>query len=482
MTDNIARALARLQDPDAWQRAQVAMALSNLRDARVVAAMAQALRDDSDPTVRANAALCLGVNRAHEHERDLLSAMHDRNEIVRERAATALAQLGTPDALHALINGLDDTHAFVRNRCAYLLGASRHANAIDPLMELLNHRDASSRSVAAWALGVLTAREAVPALLRLLQDSAPVVRGNAAWALGEFADESLIPPLIGRLKDTSPDVRAKAAWALGALGSATASTAPLAPLIRLLDDYAEVQDDSAHIFVCQYAAEALTQLQTPPALEAVARWRPEAQARLAPYRVREMIRAFAHPQAETRESALQAVIAMGEDVVPLLIDALKHRHPRVRGGAVRALGLLKAREAVPMLLLALADDDLGVWSQAVAALGAMGEETLLTSALKSDKTRVKHGAALALWRLARAEAAFPYVLIVARDNDVIVQTSAVTSLWLQPDERATATLQAVLTPEDTMLNRYVVQALQAIKTPLAVGIAQRWVIEVLGQG
>jgi HEAT repeat protein len=479
LSDDTQALLEALRSPDTPVRAAAAIQASALRDPALIPALLALLADD-DATVRANAAAGLGNQRAQEALPALVECLRDPHEIVRERALTALAQLGTPEVIEPIIAMLDDPNGFVRNRAAYVLGSSRDPRAIDPLIELLDHPEASTVGVAAWALGSLGAAPAIGPLTRLLRARSAAVRGNAAWALGEMGDPALVSPLIDLLKDSDPEVRGKTAWALGTLGAATGDHRMLKPLLRLLDDFAEVRDSSAHTFVCQYAAEALTQIGTPEALAAVAAWRPRAQQALLPYRQREMIRGLAHADMGVRDEAVKALAALGDEAVPGLLDALKHRSARVRQGAARALGEMQASQAADALLVALADEDVGVWSQATAALARIAPAPLLKLALESRRHRVKLGAAIALWRIQRDEAAFPYLLIALHDSDFVVQGSAVTSLWLQPDERALAALQTLLTPQDTMMNRYVIQALQAIGTPHALGTIQHWWHETFG--
>ncbi len=480
--DEIDQLMERLRSGYAQARQEAAIALATRRDARVVAALLPLIADP-DATIRANAASGLGLNRATEATAALLPLLDDPNEIVRERAITALAQIGTDDVVEPIIAKLADPNGWVRNRAAYVLGASGDARAIDPLIELLDSHEAATVGVAAWALGQLQARPAIPPLLKLLRARDPQVRANAAWALGEMADPALISPLIDALRDDVPDVRAKAAWALGTLGSSLNDTRPETPLTRLLEDFSEVHDQAAHVFVAQYAAEALMQLGTESARAAVERWRPLARQRLIPYRVREMTRGLAHPDAPMRDAAVRALVDEGPAVIPQMIAALDHKQARVRQGAARVLGELKAAEAVHKLLMALADEDVGVWSQATAALAKLpaAADALKLALANTQHGRVKLGAAVALWRQERYEPAFHWLLIALRDEDVVVQGSAITSLWSQPDERALATLQTLLTPADTMMNRYVIQALQSIGSPRALGTVQHWLNEVFPQ-
>lgn len=478
-TPSIERLLAYLTSDDVQDRRAAAIELAQRQDERVIQALLNALQD-TDSTVRANAASGLGVNGAQEAIDPLIARLQDEHDIVRERSATALAQIGTGRAIEPLIDALDDSGTWARNRIIYVLGASGDQRAVEPLLVQLNSDDDSTRGVAAWALSALGDLRAVDPLLELLRDPSASVRGNAAWGLGELGQARTIDALLTCLHDEAPDVRGKASWALGTLGELTGETRMVAPLIDLLDDYAEIPNQSQHLFVCQYAAEALTQIGTATALEAVDAWKPTARERLLPRRIDDLIRALQHPELETRERVFEQLHAIGAPAVAPLMTALtRHDHVRVRQGAAQALGELGDTSAVPTLITALADPDGGVWSQAVAALAKLGKpaERHLRPMLSSRKVRVKQGAAIALWRIAGEEKAFQLVLQAIQADDVLVRGSAITSLWGQPDARAVATLQMQLTQETGMMARYILQALQRIGTPAAQATIQHWLRE-----
>ena len=316
----------------------------------------------------------------------------------------------------------------------------------------------------------------VDRLLEDLHQGAAPARREAATALASLPDPRIPPALLPLLTDPDPVLRANAASGLGLNRSAEAVSA----LLPLLNDFTEVEDDSAHLCVAQYAAEALLQIGTDEARAAVEQWRPLARQKLMPHWVRAMTHALAHPEARQREEAVQALVREGHAVIPQMIAALDHPQARVRQGAARVLGELGAAEAADRLLLALTDDDVGVWSQAAAALAKLpsAAPALKQALANTQRLRVKQGVAVALWRQERFEPAFHWLLIAMHDQEVVVRSSAVVSLWHQPDERALATLQALLTPQDTVLNRYVVQALQSIGTPRALSMIQRWLQEV----
>lgn len=461
------------------ERQQAVIELARIEDSAVIAPLLNALKD-SDSTVRANAASGLGLNQVQEAVEPLISLLSDDEDIVRERSATALAQIGDNRAIPALIDALDDSGTWARNRIIYVLGASKASEAVEPLIVQLDNEDVSTQGVAAWALGAIGDLQALPVLLELLDSPHASVRGNVAYAVGEFSQEETVAPLIKLLNDKSAEVRGKTAWALGNLNESTGNTDMLQPLIALLDDYAEISNESAHLFVCQYAAEALSQIGTESAMKAVEAWRPIARKKLLPRRIEDLIRALQHKDLETRERAISQLREIGEPAIEPLITALqKNEHIRIRQGVAQALGEIGSSRAVTALSLALADPDVGVWSQAVASLTKIGVDKPLRPALASKKARVKQGSAIALWRMNREEKAFRTVLSAIQDEDVVVRGSAITALWLQPDERAVATLQIQLSKEEIggMMAKYILQALDTIGGSMATATIANYITE-----
>lgn len=484
--DDLDPILNYLTSDDLDQRRQASIALSQRTDERLHAPLLRALHDE-DSTVRANVISAIGVNRIASAVPDLITILQtDASEIVRERAVTALAQLGTPAVLDALMQAMDDASAFVRNRAIYVLGASRDVRVLDALLEALDHPQASTQGVAAWALGALGDVRAFDPLCGLLDDADADVRGNVAWALGELGDARAIPRLLPLLHDPDPQVRGKTAWALGALGEATGDTSMVKPLIDLLDDFTEVRGQSNHVFVCQYAAEALAQIGDESAQSAVMAWRPRAQTELIPHQARDLLRYLMSDDRHQRQASLEALVQLGIPAVPILLKGARHQHVRVRQGCVQALGNLHdsqrtsqppTPETLTTLIEALADEDGGVWSQATASLAKIGALARhhLTSAQTSPHERTRLGAHIALWRSERAESAFHAVLLALQDADELVRSSAITSLWLQPDERALASLQIQLEREEGMLAQYIIQALHALGTDGAHATIRHWI-------
>ncbi len=129
-----------------------------------------------------------------------------------------------------------------------------------------------------------------------------------------------------------------------------------------------------------------------------------------------------------RERAAQDLIRMGEDAVPVLIEALQTRdpnllllyeqilariptatptlikaltsaHPLLRGRVAEVFAINKDRRAVPALLEALQGEYFTVRSRAALALGKIGDERAtqpLLQAMKDQEDEVRSAACLAL--------------------------------------------------------------------------------------
>ena len=95
---------------------------------------------------------------------------------------------------------------------------------------------------------------------------------------------------------------------------------------------------------------------------------------------------------------------IGPDALPALIEALKPEQVVfVRRAAADAVGKMgpKAEPAIAQLLVALADQEEGIWSNAAESLVAIGRAALppLRLAVESNNSRVRGHAAKVLLKL-----------------------------------------------------------------------------------
>ena len=198
----IPRLVERLQDENVDVRRAAARALGKAGGARIdsaVAALATALRSDTDMTVR-------------------------------EESAHALAEAGhSPAAVDALLGALVDKNASVRREVVHALGLmpSSHADHVLPALRAsLDDPDETVRTTAARS-AVRFGADGVPVLIQALQNPTWLVRWWAALGLADLGPTArdAVPALQRRLEDEKIGVREAAASALTRI-TGTPTTAP----------------------------------------------------------------------------------------------------------------------------------------------------------------------------------------------------------------------------------------------------------------
>jgi HEAT repeat protein len=205
-----------------------------------------------------------------------------------------------------------------------------------------------------------------------------------------------VPALIAGLTDTDSKIRTRTATALARIGGAAAA-ATSAITAALEDSNQDVREAAADALACiKPDPRAVV-----PALVASLQGKPDRWC----------------------NTVSCTLAALGEPVVPALVDLLESRDARVRRVAVGALERIgpRAKSAIPSLIKALAvsepSDD--AWPVA-SALGAMGAEALdaLLVALAHQDAKVSEGAAIALGRLGpQAEAAIPALIAALAERE-----------------------------------------------------------------
>ncbi len=113
-----------------------------------------------------------------------------------------------------------------------------------------------------------------------------------------------------------------------------------------------------------------------------------------------LISLLGYPDQDIQRKSSDRLADIGEPAVSLLIESLKHRKMAVRIGAVEALGVIRARQAVSPLVDLLRKDKCNEvrWA-AVYSLALIGDETaisMLVTALRDTDKYVRYGAATAL--------------------------------------------------------------------------------------
>ncbi len=224
-----------------------------------------------------------------------------------------------------------------------------------------------------------------------LKDPDDEVRSKAIEGLWESEEASLIDPLIELLEqDSSEKVQATAATALGKF-------AMLAELKKLRPSHkskvcqallAVIDDKDKPIEVKRRALEAAAPLSLPQTEKAI-------------------VKAYQSGEPKLRIGAL---FAMGKSCnhswLPILLKELASADAEVRYEAARACGELGEKEAAPYLVELITDPDVDVQLAAIQALGKIGgpeAKNSLEQCLNHSSEVIQQAAEQALYELEAGE-------------------------------------------------------------------------------
>lgn len=238
----IERERQRLSSSSTEERRDAVMRLGAMRRPDSSRAAAAALHDQST-TVRATAAHAILSLPSDEAASLLLPLLQDRDEFVRREAAYAMGETRSRLGLSQLIALLSRDKKFsVRASAAVALGMIGDERAVVPLSEILGKGAENSgllkkirgkksgenefvRRAAAHSLGQIGSRAGVPALIAALTDerAGDDVRREAAISLGLIGDPSAVPALRSALAARDPYLSRIAYEALRKLAPAEAT-------------------------------------------------------------------------------------------------------------------------------------------------------------------------------------------------------------------------------------------------------------------
>ena len=226
-----------LTKPDAGVRTRAALAAGRIGNTGALAELANILRQDKNPAVRAMAAFAIGEIESENGSEVLLIALKSSTETseVKARSVEGLGKIAAalPKEKQArlitisseILNSLkSETERSNPDRLTLLLGItavlrSKPASAGSVLASLLTYKDARIRADAANALARLRLKDGNPQLTELLSnDPDPVVRSNAARVLGATEERSAFDKLLVSASDDKDSrVRVSAIRALVSL-------------------------------------------------------------------------------------------------------------------------------------------------------------------------------------------------------------------------------------------------------------------------
>ena len=209
--------------------------------------------------------------------------------------------------------------------------------------------DAGIRREALIELGYGKDAAVYPVLVEHLSDPSSSIQHAAVISLGRYGHSEAIEELVKPKVLQSPvvNIRWGAVAAIGRLGDC-----------RVIDHLLKAVDDPEWIVRNQAVTELKGKIREIIELK---------QCRYA----RILLRLLALEDDEVVELAIEGFVELGGESVNLLLDGLESSTPRMRENAARALGEMKARQAVASLIRLLLDPEWRVRRSAAEALGKL---------------------------------------------------------------------------------------------------------------
>jgi HEAT repeat protein len=333
--------------------------------------------------------------------------------------------------------------------------------AVKRWIALAQDKSSPRRQEAIWALGDMrpVPKMAIPALLECLKDKSSEVQYSAACAFRHVdttADE-IVPRLVELLRDKNT-VQC-ACWALSRLGPSARSAIPALLKIEQGTDADAANSASLTLRYIWPRNESnawsiLRSIGRVPVHE----WKEGIKRleQIAPEAVlAACMDALSQGSPQLRLAALEVLTGMGPPsaiVGPAIAGALRDNDRGVRKSAVRGLAIcLKykdtevrarsaallrragadARDALPALIEALADQDIIVRGQAAFALAGIGAPAVpqLVETLKSQNIDARRLAVIALGKIGPdADVARPALTSLLQDADAELRMSSAEAL------------------------------------------------------
>jgi HEAT repeat protein len=331
----------------------VIAALLELRDPRAVVALVGKVQDGR-AQVREAVARALAAFGGDRVASALGLLLRDADDGVRLAAVTSLGRVTGADGVDAIVHALNtDPSLDVRVAAVHALARTGEARAAKVLVELLDGARSEVAGEAKLALSGMGAA-AAPELSACLSGQPSRARADAcAYALARTGDESAATAITDawRRRVCSADA---ALEALGALGDKRALPAVLESL------------DDGDPWVRRRAVEALFVLLDPEA--------PDGRAV-------EPLLAAARAAVDRPDELLLLVALLGRTgasrVASDLLPYARSPRVRLRLAAVRALGMVRAATAEPVLLEALDAPEPNIRREAALALRRAGTESVV---------------------------------------------------------------------------------------------------------
>jgi HEAT repeat protein len=300
-------------------------------------------------------------------------------------------------------------HDDLRVRRGALLAGTFQAEDLPLVLEHLDDADGLIRAAACRALGLIGHPETAPLLVRRLREGGAAERAAAVDALAEFPAESLGALELCLAPDAPEPVQAGALEILGK---------------RRLQRFEARMMERFEARIIELARHRSPVVRR-PAIRAAAQL-PGSRAEVA------LIRALADGHEPIQVEALELLVKRDHDKTVPTLAALLGTDDSLRYHVIRALGHLRASEAVPKLETLYGECGPHEQAEIILALiriAAPGVAQFLRTRLTESEPEIRRVAARGLATLAD-RGQFPLLLTLAADSDWCIRDEAARGLGL----------------------------------------------------
>ncbi len=484
----------KLQSSNLLVRHKAIYKLAEIGGKEVIEPLIQSLNDNS-AQIRRQAAIALGYMKDKRATKPLLPLLNDTENDVRLMAMWALGKIGDPEASQPLLEALkNEEDPTTRAQIVYAIGRTKNKTALEPLLELLASAlpegkesklefprrgtiyppfqmpiyystvtaiDEGMRPHVIWALGEIGDMRASKSVKELLADDFVNIRGISVVALGKMGDKESFPEMSALLRDDDPYVRWSAAIGLGELADKRA----VENLIQALND--------SNVTVVQRVILSLGRIGDGQAVEPLISFLGHEQPEVANFAAAALGELKDERAIEPLLDVIKNAERVGRSINVQMIHFYTGRKVSywsigdhsVRLGAIHALGMIGDQRAIEPLIGLLASLDTNIRASAVQALGILGDRRTvepIENILQEDQDEsVRAAAASALGRIGAAEAVETLIRSL-RDRMSPVRVSAATALGDIGDERAVEPLKKSLKDRRPDVRRATAEALEKL--------------------
>jgi len=498
---------AALRKGSTKNRVKAAIAVARTMDARFIPTLLEALKD-KDPAIRAGAAQAI-INMISPDRmmNSLIDALKDKNSKVRANAAYALVNVQNRRVEGPLVKALKDKDPRVREKSAFTLGRvpgglasdSISPSVVKALSELLKDKDPTVKYEAAYSLALFKDIKGIQGLLEQLNDPDKNVRWRAVAGLLMLNDNRCVDGLMGHRNDKDPKVRGMVLEAICQISPERAVNI----LLEALRDEADAENKVLELlFLDRHDEERVIAVLEKVMLDKNAKVRSMAlyvHSKMRPEIARQhLIKDLESKTLRIRWNAVVALLEMqdpealgplmkvlldrknykmwfsggeriewlGDNITPMLVEALKDKDLKIRRAAAEALGFMRDPTTVGPLLDALKDPDAKVRLFALSSLNRLKDASMvdgLIGALEDKNPKVREAAASTLGQL-EDKKAVDGLIKALKDKVSQVRTAAVWALYgLQDPKCVEGLVQVLLEEDDIEVLRSIGPAIESFK-------------------